>query len=125
MSNALSIAAIAGVAIAVWVLYLYKKKKLKEDYTILWLLVAIIIVLLSTWTDLLLAVNWFVGAEKVSDVVLAAFIAFLIIISIYFSVRLSHLAEQNKKLAQEIAISRALKENSDFSEDFKKKTIEG
>jgi hypothetical protein len=125
MSNALSIAAIAGVAIAVWVLYLYRKKKLKEDYTILWLLVAIIIVLLSTWTDLLLAVNWFVGAEKVSDVVLAAFIAFLIIISIYFSVRLSHLAEQNKKLAQEIAISRALKENSDFSEDFKKKTIEG
>jgi hypothetical protein len=125
MSNALSIAAIAGVAIAVWVLYLYKKKKLKEDYTILWLLVAIIIVLLSTWTDLLLAVNWFVGAEKVSDVVLAAFIAFLIIISIYFSVRLSHLAEQNKKLAQEIAISRALKENPDFSEDFKKKTIEG
>jgi hypothetical protein len=125
MSNALSIAAIAGVAIAVWVLYLYRKKKLKEDYTILWLLVAIIIVLLSTWTDLLLAVNWFVGAEKVSDVVLAAFIAFLIIISIYFSVRLSHLAEQNKKLAQEIAISRALKENPDFSEDFKKKTIEG
>lgn len=125
MSNALSIAAIAGVAIAVWVLYLYKKKKLKEDYTILWLFVSIIVVLLSTWTDLLLSINWFVGAEKVSDVVLAAFIAFLIIISIYFSVRLSHLAEQNKKLAQEIAIIRAPKENSDSSEDFKKKTSEG
>jgi hypothetical protein len=104
MSRALFIAAIAGVAIAIWVLYLYRKKRLKEDFAILWLSVSIIIVLLSTWTDLLLAVNWVVGAANVSDVVLATFVAFLIVVSIYYCEKLSQLSEQNKKLAQEIGI---------------------
>jgi len=104
MSRALQIAAITGVAIILWVLYLYRKGRLKEDYALLWLSVSAAIVLLSSWTDLLLAVNWVVGAEKASDVVLAAFIAFLLLICIYYSVKISELAEQNKKLAQELAL---------------------
>jgi hypothetical protein len=112
VSRALPIAALTGVAIIVWVLYLYRKGRLKEDYAILWLSVSVVIVVLSVWTDLLLAVNWFVGAEKVSDVVLAAFVAFLLVICIYYSVRLSELAEQNKKMAQEIVVMKASREAS-------------
>jgi len=107
MSRALSIAALVGVGIILWVLYLYRKRRLKEDHTLLWLFVSIGIVLLSTWTDLLLAINWLVGAEKASDIVLAAFVAFLLLICIYYSVKISELTEQNKKLAQEIAVIRA------------------
>ena len=103
-SRSLALAAIMAVVIIVWVLYLYRKRKLNEDYVILWISVSIVIVLLSTWTDLLLAINWLVGAEKVSDLVLAAFTAFLLVICIYFSVRLSELKEQNKRMGQEIAI---------------------
>jgi hypothetical protein len=104
LSRALIIAAIAGLTIIAWVVYLYRKGRLKEDFAILWISVSVIIVLLSTWTDLLLAVNWVVDTQKNSEVVLAAFIAFLLIICIYYSIKLSQLAEQNKKLAQEIAI---------------------
>ncbi len=103
-SRALFIAALVGVAIIVWVLYLYRKGRLKEDYTILWVLVSAAIVLLSSWTDLLIAVNAVLDTQKNAEVVLAAFIVFLLVISIYFSIRLSALAEQNKKLAQELAL---------------------
>ena len=104
MSRSLQFAAITGVVIILWVIYLYRKGRLKEDHALLWLSVSAVIVLLSTWTDLLLAINQVIGAEKASDVVLAAFIAFLLLNCIYFSVRISELAEKNKKLAQEIAL---------------------
>ena len=107
MSRALQLAALAGVAIIVWVLYLYRRGRLKEDHALLWLGVSAAIVVLSTWTDLLSAVNWVVGAEKASDVVLAAFVAFLLLICIYYSVKLSELREQNKKIAQELALLKA------------------
>ncbi len=104
MSNALLIATLAGLVIVIWVLFLYRRKRLKEDLAILWIVVSAIIIMLSNWPDLLLGINLFIGAANISDVVLAAFIAFLIIISIYYSVRLSELSEQNKRLAQEIAL---------------------
>ncbi len=77
---------------------------MKEDHALLWISVSISIILLSTWTGLLLAINQVVGAANISDVVLAAFVAFLIIVSIYFSVRLSELTERNRKIAQHLAL---------------------
>ena len=108
MSNALTIAAIAGVVILVWVLYLYRKGRLKEDHALLWLFVSISMVLLSTWTGLLIAINSIVEAQRVPDVVLSGFVTLLIIVSIYYSVKISELTDQNKKIAQELAILKVL-----------------
>lgn len=121
MSNALQIATITGVAIIVWILYLYRKGRLKEDHALLWLSVSAAIVLLSSWTDLLLAINWVVGAEKTSDVVLAAFIVFLLLICIYYSVKISELAEQNEKLAQGLALMRVEEKATARKKDAKQK----
>ena len=104
MSNALTIATLVGFLILGWVLFLYRRKRLKEDHALLWTSVSIAIILLSTWTALLIAINQVVGAAKVSDVVLSAFIAFLIVVSIYYSIRISDLTEQNRRIAQEIAV---------------------
>jgi len=113
MSNSLAIATIVGVSILAWVIFLYRKGKLKEDLALLWIAVSIAIVLLSTWTGLLVAINQIVGAANVSNVVLAAFVAFLIIVSIYYSVKLSTLEKQNKRMAQEIAVTKAASESAD------------
>ncbi len=104
MSNALAIAAIAGLLILAMVLFLYRRGKLKEDHALLWISVSIAIVVLSTWTGLLIAIDQAVGAAKASDVVFAAFVAFLIVVSIYYSVKISELSEQNRKIAQEFAL---------------------
>jgi len=104
MSRALELAAIASVVIAVWVLYLFRKKRLKEDHAILWIFVSLSIVILSTWGDVLSTINRLVGAENPADLIQAAFIAFLLLICIYYSVRISELTEQNRKLSQEIGM---------------------
>ena len=108
LSNALTIAAIAGGVIFVWVLYLYRKGRLKEDHALLWLFASVSMVLLSTWTGLLIAINSIVGAQRIPDVVLSGFVTLLIIASIYYSVKISELADQNKRIAQQLAISEAL-----------------
>jgi len=104
MSNALAIAAIAGLLILAMVLFLFRRGKLKEDHALLWISVSIAIVVLSTWTELLIAIDQAVGAAKASDVVFAAFVAFLIVVSIYYSVKISELSEQNRRIAQELAV---------------------
>jgi hypothetical protein len=104
VSNALLIASITGLAILGWVLFLYRRRRLKEDHALLWISVSITIVVLSTWTALLVAINQVVGAAKTSDVVFASFVAFLIVVSIYYSIKISDLTEQNRKIAQEIAV---------------------
>ncbi len=109
MSNALAIATVAGAAILTWVLFLYRKRKLKVDQALLWMLVSIAMILLSTWTGLLVSINLVVGAARTSDVVLAAFVAFLIVVSIYYSMKISELSEQTRKVAQEIAVLKTMK----------------
>jgi len=104
VSNALILATLAGIAILTWVLFLYRRGKLKEDHALLWIAVSVSVILLSTWTALLGIINGVVGAARSSDVVLAAFVAFLLIVSIYYSVRISGLERQNKRIAQELAI---------------------
>jgi hypothetical protein len=108
--SALELAAIAGAAIAIWVLYLYRKKRLREDHAILWLFVSLSIVLISTWTDLLTFIRTIVGAREPTDLVVAIFIAFLLITCIYYSVKISELTEQNRKISQELAIIRGTPE---------------
>lgn len=81
---------------------------MKEDHAILWVAVSIAIILLSTWTSLLIAINQIVGAARVSDVVLASFVTFLIVVSIYYSVKISELSENNRKIAQQLAVMSAL-----------------
>src|SRR5207249_11260396 len=121
VSNALALAAIAGGAILTWVLFLYRKGRLKEDHALLWIAVAVSVILLSTWTELLATINQVVGAARSSDVVLASFVAFLLIVSIYYSVRISGLEWQNKKIAQEIAIMK-LTGNSPLSTEQRKES---
>lgn len=108
MTRALNVAAIAGAAITIWVLYLYRKKKLAEDQAILWLFISISVVLISTMPDLLWILQWVLGwGTPVTDVVLAAFVGFLLIICIYYSVKISELSDQNEKLVQEMAVIKA------------------
>lgn len=120
MSRALAVAAITGAVITIWILYLYGKNKLKDDHAILWLFVSISVMLISTQQHLLWVLRWTLGVWNVTDLVLAAFIGFLLIISIYYSVKISELSDQNERLVQEMALIKA--STLPLHEDEKKKT---
>lgn len=88
--------------------YLYYSDKLKDDLALLWLFVSISVIALSLWQDLRITISRLAGAESTADFITASYIAFLLMICIYFSVKISALTEQNKLLAQEVAILRGL-----------------
>jgi len=106
----LILSASLGVATAIGVICLYRKRKLKEDHAIFWLFISVIIIALSTFQELLITINVIVQADNPTSIVLASFIFLLILVSIYYSIKISELIEQNKKLAQELAILQINKE---------------
>ena len=84
---------------------LIRKKRLREEYAILWLFTGIVVLVFSLWPEFLLS-QFFVritGIFYLSAVVLIAFF-FLLLIVFHFSVVISKLAGQNKELAQRYAL---------------------
>ena len=84
---------------------LIRKKKLREEYAILWLFTGIVVLVFSLWPEFLLS-QFFVritGIFYLSAVVLIAFF-FLLLIVFHFSVVISKLTGQNKELAQRYAL---------------------
>ena len=84
---------------------LIRKKRLREEYAILWLVTGVAVLVFSLWPEYLLS-QFFVritGIFYLSAVVLIAFF-FLLLIVFHFSVVISKLTSQNKELAQQYAL---------------------
>jgi len=84
---------------------LIRKKRLREEYAILWLFTGIIVLVFSLWPAFFLS-QFFAkisGIFYLSAVVLISFF-FLLLIVFHFSVVISKLTGQNKDLAQRYAL---------------------
>lgn len=68
------------------------------------MLTGVVIFILAVWYDLLLFVTHLVGAALPASALFLLGIFFLVLINLYFSVKVSTLTNQVKKLVQEIAI---------------------
>ncbi len=84
---------------------LIRKKRLREEYAILWLFTGVVILGLSLWPEFLLSQFFakITGIFYLSAVVVIAFL-FLLLIVLHFSVVISKLTNQNKELAQHHAL---------------------
>ncbi|MBI3752949.1 MAG: DUF2304 domain-containing protein [Deltaproteobacteria bacterium] len=95
---------IFSIGIFVGVVDLIRRGMLKEQYALLWLASAVILLILSIWRDLLDEIAHALGvAYSPSLLFLVAFI-FLLLIVLHFSVIISDLSEKNKRLSQEMAM---------------------
>ena len=103
----LKLLAIAGSgAVLIVVVELIRQGRLKERYSLLWLLAGGILLIFSSSRGLLDAVSRLFGIfYPPSFLFLLAFL-FLLLITLHFSVVISGLSEKNRKLAQEIALLR-------------------
>jgi len=84
---------------------LIRKKRLREEYAILWLFTGALVLVLSLWPYFFLSQFFarITGIFYLSAVVLVAFF-FLLLIVFHFSVVISKLTGQNKDLAQRYAL---------------------
>ena len=106
LSRAQVILAIAAVGLALYVLDLVRRRKLSEEFSLLWLLSSGGIALLGFSTGVLRSATRALGILYESSTVFAAGIGFAVILLLYLSVRISRLAQENLLLARELALLR-------------------
>lgn len=93
-----------SLAILIIVVELVRRRKLREEYSWLWILTGFTIILLSMWYNLLVSITHFIGAVLPTSTLFIFGLLFLVFISIHFSVKISKLTNQVKDLAQKLAI---------------------
>ncbi len=84
---------------------LIRKKRLREEYAILWLFTGIAVLVFSLWPNVFLSQFFtrITGIFYLSAVVLIAFF-FLLLIVLHFSVVISTLMDRNKELTQRYSL---------------------
>jgi hypothetical protein len=101
------VAFVAAAVLFVAVAEAVRRRRIKEEFTPVWLTAAFFILLLSLWFDLLIWLTNLIGAWTPSSTVFFFGLVFLTAISLGYAIRLSTLSEQVKDLAQELAILKA------------------
>ncbi len=99
-------AIVIAVSIFLLILELVRRGKLKEEYSWLWLLAGVIIILPVIKYEILAWLTQTIGAVVHTTALFLFAILFLILVGIFFSIRLSSLSTQVKNLIQELAIAR-------------------
>ena len=88
------------------IVYLIRKRKLREEYALLWLAVGAGVIVLAVWYGLLEWITQLIGAVDPTSTLFIFSLIFLLIISIHFSVVNSKMKDQIRDLTQEIAMLR-------------------
>lgn len=99
-------AIIASVLIMLLVVELVRRRRLREEYSWLWLLTGGVIILLVVWYDLLLWVTHLIGAVAPTTTLFIFSTLFLMLISLHYSIQISKLSHQVKEMGQQLALLR-------------------
>jgi hypothetical protein len=115
------LAIIGSIAFLAFILYLVRKKKLREDYSLLWLFFGGIFLVLSIWRDSLEFISRALGIAYAPAAIFIILIMCLFMIMIQFSMIISKQANQISSLAQEVALLRQVKPSDQKEESEEKK----
>jgi hypothetical protein len=97
-------AVITSLLIFALILELVRRRRLREEYSWLWLLTSGAMIVLVVWFRLLVVITHLVGAVTPLNTLLLFAVLFLFAIAVHYSVIVSRLTTQVKNLAQELAL---------------------
>lgn len=105
--NAYSLGLVFSLLVLVVIFLRLRNSRMQERYATWWLVIAFFLILISAFPGVLKWLSYLVGI--VVPLNLAFFLAGVVILlmSLQFSVDLSHAAENRRRLAEEVAILRA------------------
>ena len=86
------------------VLELVRRRRFLERYALLWLVAAFVLLALGVWRDLLEELAQLVGIAAPENAFFVVAFAFTLVLLLHFSLAVSRLADQNKVLAQRLAM---------------------
>ncbi len=105
MPTATRILAIAGsLSILLVIVELVRRRRLKEEYSVLWIITGLVLLVLSLWYELLLKITSLIGAVLPSSTLFFFGLTFVMLMLLHFSVRVSLLERRVMALAQEVGL---------------------
>jgi len=97
-------ALIAAVGLLIFIVEMVRRRRLREEYSWLWIITGIAIFILVSWFGLLEWLTHLIGAVTPVSTFFMFGILFLVVTNIYFSFKISTLTTQVKNQAQRMAI---------------------
>jgi hypothetical protein len=105
ISTNLRIVAIVGsVGLLLLVIELVRRRRLKEEYSVLWVVTAVVLCLLAAWSGLLRSLTHTIGAISQASTLYFFGLIFALVLLLHFSVRVSDLERRVISVLQEIAL---------------------
>ena len=93
-----------SIILFIVIIDLVRRRRLREEFSWLWMLTGAVIIVLSAWYDLLLFITSVIGAVLPTSTLFFLGLLFLMVISLYYSTKISSLHDHVKDLAQHVAI---------------------
>jgi len=93
-----------SVALIILIISLIRKRKLREEYSIIWLLAGLSLIVFSIWRGLLDRIAEVIGVYYAPAVLLLVGLLFGALAFLHLTIVISKHADQNRVLAQEMAL---------------------
>lgn len=106
LSRTQVVTAFGAVALALFVLDLVRRRRLSEEYSLLWVACTVTIAALGFSTPLLLWLTRLLGMTGAASVAFAAGLAFVMAMLLFLSIKMSKLGRENLLMARELALLR-------------------
>jgi len=100
-----------SLIILVGIIELVRRRKLREEYSFLWLVIGFGFLLLAVAPGIVVWISMLLGTELPVNTLFFFGLIFVLLLCLYFSLRISSLANQVKNLAQKIALLEASNDN--------------
>ena len=99
-------ALLVSLVIFVAVVDLVRKRRLREEYSVLWLATSVLMFILVLRYEWLVALTTLIGAGLPTTTLFLGSIIFLMLLAVQFCIKISRLTDQVKNLSQENALMR-------------------
>lgn len=111
-----------AILICAVIFELVRRKHLMERYAILWLLLGVTILVLAAWKGLLTSLSHAAGIYYPPAALFAVAFLFVLALLLHFSIVLSRLSDQNRILAQRVALLQQRLDENGSEQDGARKT---
>jgi hypothetical protein len=102
---------VGSVGLLLFILEAVRRRQLKEEYTVLWVITGFVLLLLAAWPGLLRDVRNLIGASSEASTLYFFGLLFVVALVLHFSVRVSRLERRVVSMMQEIALLGASSRN--------------
>lgn len=88
------------------IVFLMRSRRIREKYAAAWILLAVAVVVVGVFPDVLATVARFLGVQTPINLLFLVGVVILLVVSVQFSVEISKLEEETRTLAEEVALLR-------------------